>query len=53
MEVALPALRVPELELLVGVLDLDDRPVDEDADRDGDAGEGHDVRGDAEERTSG
>ena len=40
---------VPDLELLVGVLDLDDGPVHEDADRDRDAGEGHDVRGDAEE----
>ena len=43
MEVALGRPPLPELELLVGVLDLDDRAVDEDADGDRDPGEGHDV----------
>ena len=45
VEVALPAARDPFLEPLVGVLDLDDRAVDEHADRDRDPGERHDVRG--------
>ena len=44
VEVALPPAGDPLLEPLVGVLDLDDRAVDQHADRDGDAGERHDVR---------
>ena len=44
VEVALAAAGDPLLEPLVGVLDLDDRAVDQHADRDRDAGERHDVR---------
>ena len=51
VEVALASALLPLLELLVGVLDLHDGAVDEDADRDGDARERHDVRGDAHEAT--
>ena len=40
VEVALAAALDPELELLVGVLDLDDGPVHEHADGDGDARRG-------------
>ena len=46
--VALPAGRLPDLELLVCVLDDDDRRVHERADRDCYAAERHDVRADAE-----
>ena len=48
VEVALAAAGLPVVELVVGVLDLDDGPVDEHADRDRDAGERHDVHGEAE-----
>ena len=44
VEVASAAAGVPELQLLVGVLHLDDRAVHEHADRDRDARERHDVR---------
>ena len=37
------------LQMLVGVLDHDDRGIDHGADRDGDAAEAHDVRADAEQ----
>ena len=39
----------PLLQFLVGVLDHDDRGVDHGADGDGDAGQAHDIRGDAHE----
>ena len=42
-----PALLFPFLQLLVGVLHHDDGRVDHGAYGDGDAGEAHDVRGDA------
>jgi len=45
----LPSLRLPQLQLAVRVLDLDDGAVDEHADRDRDAGQRHDVRREAEE----
>ena len=45
--------RLPVLQLLVGVLDHDDRGVDERSDGDGDAPERHDVRADPEEVPSG
>ena len=43
MEVAFSPAGVPVVDLVVGVFDLDDRPVDQHADRDGDAGDAHDV----------
>ena len=49
VEVALPSALDPFLEALVGVLHLDDGAVDQHADRDGDAGERHDVGGEPHE----
>jgi hypothetical protein len=49
VHVAVAAAGDPLLDPLVSVLHLDDRAVDEDADRDRDAGERHDVRREAEE----
>ena len=40
VEVPLPAAELPEVQLVVGVLDLDDRAVDQHADRDRDARRG-------------
>jgi hypothetical protein len=50
VEVALAAAVLPPLELLVGVLHLDDGAVDQDADGDGDSRQRHHVRGDTQER---
>ncbi len=49
VEVPLAPADLPEMQLVVGVLDLDDGAVDQDADRDRDPGEGHDVDRDAEQ----
>lgn len=44
VEVALTAGRLPVVDLVVGVLDFDDGSVDQNADRDSDAGQRHEVR---------
>src|SRR5262245_16423668 len=49
VEVALSSFFVPALEFFIGVFDFDNRTVHEHADGDGDAGQAHDVGGDAHE----
>ena len=51
--VAGPPAALPVVELLVDVLDHDDRGIDHRADRDRDAAERHDVRGQVLESPSG
>lgn len=43
MKAPLATTDLPVVNLVVGVFDLDDRSIHEDADRDGDSGERHDV----------
>lgn len=45
VEVLATAVLLPQEYLVVGIFHLDDGAVHQDPDRDGDAGEGHDVDG--------